>query len=38
MEYESNIDIIKEYGRMKGIKEEDLDDYVARTVSSWVSV
>lgn len=32
MQPESNVDIIKEYGKSIGIKDEDLDDYARRTL------
>jgi len=32
MAYESNVEILKEYGLKHGVKEEDLDDYVRRIV------
>jgi len=33
-----NYEIIKEYGRKKGIKEEDLDNYVRRTVRGFIGI
>jgi len=31
---ESNVDIIRRYGLAHGVKEEDIDDYVRRTLLS----